>query len=345
VYRTRKNNLKLFLLGSLLISSLAFIAVVVLYLQNAPDLLPNAEHSDNLLDVKFYPNSSYAQPGEKSTFYFEITNKKNETVKKIDIGVDISYFGRTVYQREGASLRDYETNKPVTIYSEESLPIVTPPGRYLVRLSVKPENEGTRYLEFILYVKPSIYQLLVVLSVIAIFGVLILYFDTARDILDSFYIFVIRDFEDFSSGQKFVFIGVVVLVISSLTLAVDLESIANEFSIIAYLLLLVGVLNILLEYARMNNSRLIRILNFYIFSALLLLSSNGGVIGKTVAAFIISWTTLSLFRRNKNQKRIAGFLAIALFLGMLLGLLGGSLGYCATGVAVALILYAQNEKE
>lgn len=340
--------LRVFLILCLLVSSLWLVFTVILYNREVPNLPTKAEVVDNYLNITFYADKTYTHPGETSTFYFEITNKKIEAMSRVDILLKVTYLGRVVYEREEVSAREFNKSETIKIETKEELPLTTPAGEYSLKFYIKPENVHARYLEYGLYVQPNIYQIVMLFSVTAIFAWL-LYLDETENILKSFVSFIKRNFIRFTIGQKFVFMGIVVLIITAFVFASGLNSLANEFAIIAYFLLIIGVANNLLEYIKWGDSKFNYVLSMYVFSALVLLSIYDGIsdlIGKTLVAFIVPLATFSFINLGKNQQRsIIGYLTALLFLWVILSLSQNNIPYYSIGLLLACIIYLSRKRE
>jgi len=332
-----------FLLVCLLVSCTALVITAIFYLTEAPNYLTRTSVVDEHLNITFYPERNYALPGETTKFYFEITNKDRETMRRIDISVKISYFGKTVYEKYGLSLRDYKPREKITIFTQETLPIITPPGEYEVQLHFKPESLDDRYIDYKLYVKPSIYQLLSLSLLTSILGLLTLYFSTTMKVFRSSIQLIKNNFEVSTVGQKFISIGIAILIIAAFELALGLESLANEFALIAYLLLMIGVSNLLLEYIELGEPEIRYVLSTYIFSASLFLLTYNGIsefIGKTVVAFTTTLATFSFLSLGKESQRdVIKHATILLFFWVLYNLLQGDIPYYTIGITIASLLY------
>ncbi len=332
----------LFTVG-LLLSIIAFVVVLLFSTIEPPKLPASADLTDSELDIKFYPNRSYAYPGEFSTFYFQVTNKRSETIKRIDMNVKIQYFGKTVYEKDGTSLRDFKRGETVVISTNEKLPIITPPGNYLMQLYFRPEGLGDRYLEYELYVQPGISQIFVFLSGVIVLGFLN-YLVRIKEFRFSGYLNIIRkNFEVFRGGQKFVFMGIVILLFTAFILAFGLESLAKELALVAFFLLVIGIVSNLLEHLEFGNSTVNYVLALYTFSALVYLSIYNGIselVGRIIVILALCWSTFSFIELSSKQRKIALITAVPIILLWdLFNLLRGSVPYYSAVALLAIILY------
>jgi hypothetical protein len=306
-----------------------------------------AEVVDDLLNITFYPDNTYFHPGETSTFYFEITNKRIEDMGRVDILLKVTYQDRVVYEREEASTRDFNKSKTIRIEIKEELPLTAPAGDYSLKFYIKPEHVHERYLEYRLYVQPNSYQIVMLFSVTAIFAWL-LYLDKTEDILKLFVSLIKRNFIRFTIGQKFVFLGIICLIITAFIFASGLDSLANEFAIIAYFILVMGVANNILEYIKWGDSKFNYVLSMYVLSALVLLSIYDGIsdlVGKLLIAFTVPLATFSFINLEKNQQRgIVKYLTVLLFLWVIFSLSQNNVPYYSIGLLFACVLYLSKKR-
>ena len=334
----------LFALGFLL-SLLTFIILSAFLILVHPELPASAEVSDKHLDVIFYPQSNYLYPGETSTFHFEITNKGYGTANKTDIKLKVSYYGNIVYERSEASIREYRKGKRVVITTEQKLPLVTPPGEYLMEFGFKLDNADERYaptrLRYKVYVQPSFYQLLFAFLGVLIFGYSFFYFKKVEIATNSLISLLRKEYKHFTVGQRFLFIGICAIMITALLLMLGMESLANQVAIVAYYLLVMGIANNLLEYLKIEEE--VRyVLSLCVLSALVFLPDNGieDLIGKTLSAFTIAWAGFSFLElEKKHRSGVVKYLAILLVPWIIYNLLKNSMPYYGIGLLIALLLY------
>jgi hypothetical protein len=342
--------LSISLILGLLILIIALVIVIFFFIIEPPKLPSRAELADENLNIKFYSDQSYVHPGEISNFYFQIVNKRNETVKRIDINLKISYFGKTVYEKNGASIRDFKHGEIVTISTNETVPIMTPPGDYLLQFYFRPENQGERHLEYRLYVQPSAYQISLLLLLTIIFGLLI-YFIEIKKVFKLFITssnFIKKNFELFTAGQKVIFMGIVILILAASMLAFGLKSLVNEFAIIAYFLFVIGIVNNLLEYIKWGDPKVTYTLSTYALSAVVYLSMNYGlstIVGEVATTFSSFWAVSTFLQLSNKERRTA--LKISVFpisLWIIFNLMKGAIPYYSTTALLIIIIYLSGKK-
>jgi len=333
---------KMFLSIGLVLSICAFIVLFTFYLKEAPKLPDRAQSIDDYMNITLR-TESYVLAGETKIFNLDITNKKNETIRKIDMEVEVTYLGKVVYHDQGASIRDYNPGQKVTVYIKRHIPVLTPPGAYNIQLHIKPENLGERYLEYTVYVRPSIYQLLMSLLAIISFDLLLYRFDKMKKLILSLTSFISKkpgDFKHFKYWQQFVCIGIVLLVIAAFTVTFGVESIANQFAIIAYFLILIGTTNNLLEYIKLGDPKINYALSTYLLSAVIYLSIDNGLsklIGEVATALSLFWAVSNFLKLSNKQRRTTLEISIVpLFLWILFNLARGAVPYYSA-TAVSLI--------
>lgn len=330
-----------------LLSLITFIILSAFLVIVHPELPASAEVSDKHLDAVFYPQSNYLHPGETSTFYFNITNKGYGTANKIDINLKVSYYGNIVYERNEASIREYKKGEQVVITAGQQLPLVAPPGEYLMEFGFKPDNIGEEYtptqLRYRVYVQPNLYQLLFSFLGVLIFGYSFFYFKKVEIAINSLISLLRKNYKHFTVGQRFLFIGICAIIPTVLLLILGMESLANEVATVAYYLLVIGIANNLLEYLRIEKEEVRNLLSLCIFSALIFLLTYNGIgdlIGKTLSAFTIAIAGFSFLNLGKNQQaRVVKYLAILLVPWIIYNLLKNSMPYYSIGLLIALLLY------
>ena len=334
----REGNIRLLVIAGLIVSVSAFVVISLLYILEMPHSHEKMSTVDDSLNITLYPGNGSVEPGGTLPFYFEITNKKTEVIKQINIKMRISYFGQTVYEKEGASIRDYPTGKIIRVYPAETLPLIAPPGDYKAQFYFTPQNLNERYLEYNLHVKPSLYQILLLFLASVVLGFLTINFD---ENFRYYIIFMRRDFSYYPVWQKFMLFGVFVLAIAAITLALQLEYLSTQFSIIAYLLLVIGIANNLLEYFRLGNPKINYTLSLYAFSLFTFLSTYNGIdqsIGKILATFTATFATFSFINQEKkSQRKILMYLAVLLLLWMIFDILQKTVPLYAIGILFAFL--------
>lgn len=342
-----ETTLRIFLILCLSISTLALITTIILYTPERLNPPAKAVFDDPILNITFYTDKAYVQPGENLTFYFEITNNKVKSIKQINITSRINYVGDVVYSGNEVLPRNYQKGETIKIEINETLPITTTPGEYLLTTNLKIENISDRWLVYEIYVQPRNPQMFPYLLLTLIFGV-ILYLDYTMNVLKTFTSFISRNFTLFTGGQKFAFLGVVALIISALTLAGGLDSLANEFAIIAYFFLVIGVANNLLDYINWGDTEVnyaLSILTFAAFFILYVYNGIGEPVGKIFIAISLAWATFSFSSLEKKQQRnLVKYLIIPLILWVLFNLSQDNMPYYSTGLLLACIIYLSRDK-
>jgi dolichyl-diphosphooligosaccharide--protein glycosyltransferase len=124
--------------------------------------------------------------------------------------------------------------------------------------------------------------------------------------------------EALSLGQKFVLFAIISLVITAIVLALGKEEVANNIAILAYYLLIVGVLNCFVEYLTKDKGKLRAIASLYILAVLLYLSKDILGVYPSVIAFALG-TALAI--KQSVGVRIRAFEKTSLISGIILSLL------------------------
>jgi len=118
---------------------------------------------------------------------------------------------------------------------------------------------------------------------------------------------ITKAFETLSLGQKFVLFALVCLVITAIELASGKEDTANSIAIIAYFLLIVGVLNCFAEYLTKDKEKekekIRAIASLYFLAVLLYLSRDIFDVYPSVIVFV-SGTALAIAKRVSTRIRI-----------------------------------------
>ncbi len=194
------------------------------------------------MSVVIIINSTY-HPGETIRADFFITNKVG-TLNEIDIGLDVYYFGVKVFSYSHPSWREYPAGKTVHIYQESKLPAITPPGRYKLQFYITPVGRETLEVSGEITVLPNLEWFLLM-------GFLLVLFAGAVYVVlrrERYLGWLVKAYNEFSAGQKFIFFAVIGLILAALILAMGAENYANDVAIFVYYLLLVGILNLWIEY-------------------------------------------------------------------------------------------------
>jgi hypothetical protein len=121
--------------------------------------------------------------------------------------------------------------------------------------------------------------------------------------------------EALSLGQKFVLFAIISLVITATVLALGKEEVANNIAIIAYYLLIVGVLNCFIEYFTKDKGKIRAIASLYLLAVLLYLSKDIFGVYPSVIAFALG-TVLAITKRKRAVEKtslICGIILSLLF--------------------------------
>ena len=198
--------------------------------------------NDTGISVVILLNGTY-HPDETIRADFFITNKVG-TLNEIDIRLDVYYFGVKVFSYSHPSWREYPAGKTVHIYREAKLPIITPPGKYRLKFYITPEGRETKVVSTEITVLPNFTWFAFMSLILGIIAGTIY----ALIHRDRYLRWIINSYKEFTVGQKFVFFAIIGLIVSAILLALGAENYANDVAIFVYYLLLVGVLNLWVEY-------------------------------------------------------------------------------------------------
>ncbi|WP_297512620.1 hypothetical protein [Thermococcus sp.] len=204
--------------------------------------ISNVTGSNSDIIVTVILNGTYKSGGTlRADFY--ITSRE-KTFTRVDISLKVYYHGIKVFSYSHPSWREYRPGKTVHIYKESRLPILTPPGRYELIFTITPEGGTPLTLTAEIQVKPTIeWFVLVLFFVGAIVGLIYVLIRHKWVLKNAF-----RWYSKLSIGQRFVLYAVIGLSTSALILAAGAENLANDVAIFVYYLLLMGVLNLWVEY-------------------------------------------------------------------------------------------------
>ncbi len=198
--------------------------------------------NDTTISVVILLNRTY-HPGETIMADFFITNKVG-TLNEIDIKLDVYYFGVKVFSYSHPSWREYSAGKTVHIYQEAKLPIITPPGKYRLEFYITPEGRETKVVSTEIMVLPNLTWFILMSLILGIIASMIYALIHRNRYLG----WIINPYKEFTVGQKFIFFAIIGLIVSAIILALGAENYANDVAIFVYYLLLVGVLNLWIEY-------------------------------------------------------------------------------------------------
>jgi len=281
------NLVQLILLLLLLTSSAVLATYVFPYFQasfsHTKAKATETVHSKDMVLVLSSSKISYL-PGETADFYIDISNIHEFPISKIDFTLKVRavlLFDLSVFSMEGSSDRTFMPGKFERMQTlpknavEVRLPKLIPPGFYDLELTAKsPDSEIPTKATITIYIEPL--MPLVSVSVIVMLSSAISYVLTvsgshvnmdrlprspvAKKILSlAFSANVLsknadtvfrKVYHHFSVGQKFVFYATVMLAAVPLPMILGFENLANDFAILAYLSLVIGVLNLLWDSLR-----------------------------------------------------------------------------------------------
>ena len=126
------------------------------------DVKTSATIEDNNIILSFSSSSSFYEPGEKASFYIDVVNRRDQTIRRIDYTVTVRalwYLRIEVFQMEGSSEREGRGYRPRVwerLSIKKTLPELIPPGLYALELIAKPVGmESTSPATIIIYLRPS----------------------------------------------------------------------------------------------------------------------------------------------------------------------------------------------
>ncbi len=255
--------------------------------------------NDTGVSVVILLNGTY-HPGGTIRADFFITNKVG-TLNEIDIRLDVYYFGVKVFSYSHPSWREYPAGKTVHIYQEAKLPIITPPGRYLLKFYITPEGRETKVVSTEITVLPNSTWFVLMSIIIGIIA------GTVYALIhrDRYLRWIINPYKEFTVGQKFVFFAIIGLIVSAIILALGAENYANDVAIFVYYLLLVGVLNLWVEYfePKWDNEEIRKGFSVLLLAGLSYLSKDALTPYLYVTLLILGIIILGLSLKRKISKR------------------------------------------
>jgi len=118
---------------------------------------------DKDMFLSFSSSSAFYEAGQKASFYIDVVNRRDQTIRRIDYTVTVRalwYLGVEVFRMEGSSERQekggYKPGVWERLSIEKSLPELIPPGLYALELVAKPVGmDATGPATIIIYVRPS----------------------------------------------------------------------------------------------------------------------------------------------------------------------------------------------
>jgi len=230
---------------------------------------------DEHITLGFSSEKGSYMAGENATFYIYILNREQVPIRRVDFSLSAranSLFGVQVLSVVDYSDRGFEPGRLETIVIERYLPTLLPPGFFTLSLSAKAEGSDLPLeADIIIYVMPSITAwgppLATLLAGSCLFVVLRLGARARAGVMPRYVVlrnaallgsridmaderfssWVVRVYVGFSVGQKLVFLGICVLNSTLIPITAHLESYANDLAVAAFLFLVVGVANFVLE--------------------------------------------------------------------------------------------------
>ncbi|ALV63869.1 hypothetical protein ADU37_CDS21720 [Thermococcus sp. 2319x1] len=271
-------------------------------LTNETETLQRLLIDDEDIKIEIFLNKTY-HPGDTIRADFYITNKKG-VINEIDIKLEVYYFGIKVFSYEHPSWREYSKGKTIHIFQESKLPIITPPGKYILKFYITPVGRETKEISTSITVKPNAKWFLFVITVIALFSGIVL-------LVKKYWKLIAKTYKEFSIGQKFVFFAIIGLITAAVILALGAENYANDVAIAVYYLLVIGVLNEWIEYLepKWDRKDVRGVVSVYVLAFLLYLSKDNltayPAILVVIIGAILSLLTLKHEKRTKieHQKR------------------------------------------
>jgi len=226
------NLIRLFFL-LVLLASLALILVFAFSWSQAVLLSVKEKASETVysedITLVFSSSKPYYTLGETAVFYIDILNLREFPISKVDFSLKVkalSLFGLNIISIEDYSTRTFKPGKLERIIVERSLPAFIPPGFFTLELSARPSIlKSPPKASITICLKPSTSSMTTPLTVL-IFSCAI------------------------SIGQKFVFLGICVLMIAALQLIFALETFANDLAALAYFSLTIGAINLIWETSK-----------------------------------------------------------------------------------------------
>lgn len=217
--------------------------------------------------------------GDTGSFHIDVVNLHPTPIKRIDFNLKVKVLtmgGLRVMEVNESSTRTFRFGVRETITINKTIPFITPSGFYLLELTAQPERMPTQpSLRIVIYIGMSNYILGLLILLVFASGFrlsLIIFYDRLRMIVETAANPKVRaaatqllsienqmeDIEEqllsaiknFSTGQRFIFSGICILMSAALTLTVGFEGLAEQLAIVTYFCLVLGVVNLIWEYRR-----------------------------------------------------------------------------------------------
>lgn len=235
---------------------------------------------DEDIRVEIFLKSTYS-PGDTIRADFYITNKKG-VIGEVNIKLEVYYFGIKVFSYEHPSWREYSEGKTIHIFHEAKLPMITPPGKYVLRFYITPVGRETKEVSATITVKPNAaWFLFVIIPITLLFG--------AAFLIKRYWKRIAKVYSEFSVGQRFVFFAIIGLITAAVILALGAENYANNVAIVVYYLLVIGVLNEWVEYPepRWDRKDVRETASIFLLALLMWLSKETLTVYPAVAVFLL----------------------------------------------------------
>jgi hypothetical protein len=235
-----------------------------------------ASRSEDIVLAFSAVNPSYIA-GDTGSFNIDVVNLHPTPIKRIDFNLKVKVLtmgGLRVMEVNESSTRTFMHGVRETININRTIPFITPSGFYLLELRARPEKlAAPPPLELTIYIRMSSYMLglLLLLASVSGFGLgLNIFYEDLLDLYASSPklrrwlspLIMLEDWiessraqlfsavRSFSTGQRFIFSGICILMSAALTLAAGLQDLAEQLAIVTYFCLVLGVVNLIWEYRR-----------------------------------------------------------------------------------------------
>ncbi|WP_157092396.1 hypothetical protein [Thermococcus chitonophagus] len=250
-------------------------------------------------------NGEEYHPGDEIRADFYIMNKVG-IVDEVDIKLEVYYHGIKVYSYSHPSWREYSAGKIVHIFQSSRLPRITPPGKYTLKFYITPKGREPKVATTTIVVKPTLSWFAMVFVAISFMLLLGIVLVKAPKFIEPAVLGLKKAYKEFSVGQKFVFYAIVGLILSAIVLALGAENYANDIAIGVYYLLLIGVINLWIEYfePKWDNPNIRTIASFYLLALLLYLSRVQLTIYPSMISLGIGISLSVLYLRSRPKRKL-----------------------------------------
>jgi len=279
----------LILLGSLILILVYLSSYYLALFSSVREKTSETVHGEDMAVVFSSLKPSYT-PGEEATFNIYVSNLGEYPIYQVNFTLTVkaqSLFGATVYSMEGSSTRIFVPGifERMRTYPADAveviLPEYIPPGFYILELSAKPSGlKPPPRASIVIYVEPSTSIINTLLTVLIFSGAIHIPLDLGAhvdpDNLPKNYILrnlalfaylinvrslhadvgIRRTFNNFSVGQKFVFLAICSLIMTIFPVVLRFETFANDLAILIYFSLVIGVVNLFWENFKTKTTNL-----------------------------------------------------------------------------------------